>query len=105
MARTRAQSVFDSSEEDRLLMFCRFAKGNDVNFSRRLGVHDGNNNSVQQAERYEALLAVVESVVLKRVRDTFEDPWSIGEIEAVIRQIGLALGFAPRKAHIRIVYT
>jgi len=104
-ARTRAQSVFDAAEEDRLFMFRRLAKRDYPNQSRRLGFHDGNDHCVEQTKSHEPLLAVVNAVILEGIGQTFEDAGSIDEVQSTVLKVGLALGLTPREAHIRIVYT
>ena len=104
-ARTRGQSVFDAVEEDRLFTFGRLSKGDDSNISGRLGMHNGNDDSIKQTKRHKALLGIVQPIVFKRVCDPIEDARSVDEIQTVVDQIGSSFGFAPREAHIRIVYT
>lgn len=90
-ARTRAKSVFDTVEEDRLFMFRRLAKGDDANQSRRLGMHDGSDHSIEQAQSHEARFAIIKAVILEGVGQTFEYARSIDEVQSVIREVGLAL--------------
>src|SRR5262245_18741322 len=65
MARTRFQSVLDAFEEDRLFITSGSPKRNDVNSIGYLGVDKRNRDSAKEPERYEALLTIIETVVLE----------------------------------------
>lgn len=57
------------------------------------GVDDGNCDTAKKAERNEALLCVVEPVVLEREGWAFKDARRIQEVEAVSLQIRPAFPF------------
>jgi hypothetical protein len=63
IARTRAQSVLEVLEEDRLLMLIRLAKGDDMDPPWRFGVDDRYDNATQKPERYESLFGIFEAIV------------------------------------------
>lgn len=62
-------------------------------------------DSIENTEGHKALLSVVKAVVFNGVRHAYKDARSDDEIQSMFGQVGLALDFAPREAHIRNVYT
>ena len=50
-------------------------------------MHDDDDDVLEDSQRYETVLAVLESVVLNRQSDPGEDFWSVLEIEAMLVQI------------------
>jgi hypothetical protein len=72
---------------------------------RRLGVDERDHDSIEKPEGHKALFTIVVAVVLERVCDSVEDARSIDKVQSVVGQVGPALGFAPRKANTRSVYT
>ena len=70
-----------------------------------LRMHDRNSDLAQKTERYEALLATGEAVVLVRCRETFEYALGVSKVKTVISKIRPSLSLIPRKAHLRSVYT
>ena len=54
-------------------------------------------HSTQEAQRDEALLAIVETVVLERGRDAREHLGSIDEIDLVLLEVDLPLALVPRE--------
>lgn len=71
----------------------------------RFGVYDGNRHPTKKSERYEALLSVVESVVLERECRTLEYSGRVEEVQAVNLQVGQTFPFVPRELHMQSVYT
>lgn len=87
MFRTRAQSVLDVVEEDRLLMFRGLAEGDDADFAACLRVHNGNDDALQHAKRNKALLRVGKTIVFVRKGRSSKDRWSVDEVQPVLLQI------------------
>ena len=82
-----------------------FAERDDADFLVMGGVNDMDWGLVEEAERDVPLLAVPESPVFESVRFTLEDSLDVGEIEAMFREIRLALGSGPGEADIHCIYT
>lgn len=68
-----------------------------------LGVSDGYSYATEKSERDEALLSVVESIILKRQGCSLEHPGCVYEIEAMHLEIDPTLPFVVGNAH-RQVY-
>lgn len=59
----------------------------------------------KEAERYEALLSIGESVIFEREGRPFEDFRRIYEIEPMLLDVALPLRFVPSESHDATVYT
>jgi hypothetical protein len=99
IARTRGQSVLDVLEVDRLLMAGRLSEGDDADHIAGFGVHHRNDHTIEEPKRHEALLAIFEAVVLIGIGWTIEDFRSVGEVQAVLSKVGLALGLVRCEPH------
>ena len=75
--------------------FVALRKGNKVNPLHRFRVHDRDRQALQESQCHKAALVVLESVILKSVRSSFENLSSVDEIKAVILQILLPLDLLP----------
>ena len=69
----RRQFVLDALEEDDLLIFCRLSQRDDMDALRRLGVHQRNANTLQEAERDKTLLSIAKPIVLERESEASKD--------------------------------
>ena len=99
IARTRFQSVPETLEEEDLFTSSGPSKGDHVDAFSGLRMHDRNSDLAQKTERYEALLATGEAVVLVRCRETFEYALGVSKVKTVISKIRPSLSLIPRKAH------
>lgn len=70
-----------------------------MNFAFCFRVTDCHNGRTQKAGGIEALLSVVIANVFLRDRRPVEHLLGIGEIKAVLFQVGRALGGLPREVH------
>jgi hypothetical protein len=77
----------------------RLSHGDDMNFAFCFRVTDRYNGCTQKAGGVEALLAVVIADVFLRDRWPVEHLLNIGEIKAVLFQVGRALGGFPREVY------
>ena len=68
-------------------------------------MHQRNRQAAEQPQGHEALLAIVEAIVLEGERQPREDALGICEIEPVIDPVGRSLGFRSAKGDPHIVYT
>ena len=74
-----------------------------MNPRRRLGVQDGNGDSIEQAQRDKALFVVREAIVLESEGRPFENSGCIHEVQPMLLQVETTLPFIPGKPH-RLVY-
>lgn len=81
------------------------SEGYDTNGATGLGVNDGYGRPVKQTERHESLFVIAESIVFVGGRQAGKNPGCIGEVEAVLFQIGCTLLLIPLELHRRSVYT
>jgi hypothetical protein len=77
---TRAQSVFETLEEDGLFVRRSFAEGDDADFIFTLSVNDRHSDAAQETEGYESLFLVLEAVVLLGERWTLKHLLRIDEV-------------------------
>jgi len=68
-------------------------------------VDDGDYEPIENTERHEALLGIVEAIVFVGIGGTPEDSLGVDKIEAMLFDILLAFRFTSREPHKTIVYT
>ena len=76
-----------------------------MNLRRRLGMHDGNGDSSEQAKRDKALFVVREAIILESESRPFEYSGCINEVEPMLLQVATTFPFIPGKPHTPSVYT
>lgn len=103
MARIRFQSVLEAFEEGRFFISACSAKRDDMNVLLSLSVSDGYSYATEKSERDEALLSVVESIILKGEGCSFEHPLCVQKIKAVNLEVDPTLR-ASKVMRIGIVY-
>src|SRR5882672_4038641 len=105
IALMRGQSVLETAarldvlEVEDLLISRPFSHRDDAEPRRRFGMRHYHHGVVEHAQCNEAALAILEPSIFDRIGDTGEDLLRVGEIEAVLAQIGAALGFVPNDLH------
>jgi len=62
-------------------------------------MHDYYDLRAQKPKRDPTLFAVVLAVVFKREQRTFEDMLSVDEVQSMLLEVGLPLGFVPKEPH------
>jgi hypothetical protein len=82
-----------------LLTFSRLSYRDDTDRIALIGVDDCNNPSFHDAKRDEALLAIVQAVVLDGRRETLEKRLNANEIDPVLAKVLLAFGLIPLHLH------
>ena len=83
----RAQSVLDFVEVEARFAGGRFAEGDDTDFIVGLGVGYRNRYSCQEAQPDEALLPVVEAIILVAEAEALEDARRVCEVQAVLLEV------------------
>jgi hypothetical protein len=77
----------------------RSSHGDDPNDVLRLGVHDRDYLSLEQAERHESVLSVGPTRVFQSYRMAVEDRFGIEEVDPMLDNVGSAFVFVPFEPH------
>jgi hypothetical protein len=91
----RPQSVLDLVEVEARFAGSRFAEGDDTDFIVGLGVGYRNRYSCQEAQRDEALLPVVEAIVLVAEGEALKDASRVYEVQTMLLEVDGALALGP----------
>jgi len=105
MARSPFQSVLETFEEVRFFISCRLSKRDNADLLVGFGMDDGNSQPFEQAQGYETLFAVMESIILVGHRGAVKDLRRVTEVEPVSLEIDSPLALVPSKLHRQSVYT